>query len=367
MSVAQFTIREQQVNALREFLAIGIEESRVAAPAMIDQHVRMCVAQHRLADSHSLEREERQALKRGGHDDNGRGVEREKAIEFRQQPDILNPRDVRQRHQLRAHEYERGRSTSVFVGRKKFEQLVAPFAWIYPAAVEQEWSSRRAVSTHLRRGRTASEKIDAASNRFLSDRPDVERPLEKRLFDLSVIGDRPWPLKHLFIDIEMDRRLVVRGRGEDTALGGNVEAEHRRRVEVREENDRVVRVRVRPKVIDQRGAPRALLLQPRQLIIARMRVVEDPLGVLVEGIDIAGARVRKAPHCDAVDLLGAFRIIVRPRDVFASAGGQHLHVVLAGHPLGDQTAVIFGPAEYLLAVSLDDEGNSHCVKVRSRK
>ena len=98
-----------------------------------------------------------------------------------------------------------------------------------------------------------------------------------------------------------------------------------------------------------------------------MRVVEDPLGVAVEGIDIARARVRKAPHGDAVDLLGAFRILVRPRDVFASAGGQHLHVVLAGHPLGDQTAVIFGPAENLQAVSLDDEGNSHCVKVRSRK
>ena len=240
-SLAQFTIREQQVNALREFLAIGIEESRVAAPAMIDQHVRVCVAHHRLADSHSLEREERQALKRGWHDDDGRGVEREKAIGFRQQPGILNPRNVRQRHQLRAHEHERGRSILVFVGRKKFEQLVAPFAWIYPAAVEQEGSSRRAVSSRLRRGRAASEKIDAASNRFLSDRPDVERPLEKGLFDLGVIGDRPWPLKHLFVDIEMDRRLVMRGRDEDAALGGNVEAEHRRRVEVREENDRIVR------------------------------------------------------------------------------------------------------------------------------
>src|SRR6188474_1945764 len=98
-----------------------------------------------------------------------------------------------------------------------------------------------------------------------------------------------------------------------------------------------------------------------------MRVVKDPLGVGVEGIDITRARVCKSTHRDAVDLRGALRIVVRPRDVFARTRGQHLHVVMAGHPFGDQTAVIFGPAEYLVAVTLDDEGNSHGMEVRSRK
>ena len=94
-----------------------------------------------------------------------------------------------------------------------------------------------------------------------------------------------------------------------------------------------------------------------------MRVVEDPVGVAVERVDVARVRVREAPHGDAVDALAAFGILVRPRDVVARAGRQHLDVVVSGHPLGDQPAVVLGAAENLQAVSLDDEGNSHWVDV----
>ena len=215
--------------------------------------------------------------------------------------------------------------------------------------------------------RATCEKIDAAPHCFLGDRADVECRLEKRLLDLGVERDRFGPLEHLLVDAEMNRRFVVCGRGEDAALGSDLQAEHRRRVEVREEYHRIVGLPVSGEVIEQRRAPWALLLEPRHLIVARMRVVEDPFGVAVEGVDVPRMRVCEAPHGDAVDALAAFGILVRPRDVVARAGGQHLDVVLSGHALGNQPAVVLGAAENLYAVSLDDKGNSHWIEARSPK
>ena len=185
--------------------------------------------------------------------------------------------------------------------------------------------------------RVTREKIDAAPDRFLGDRADVECCLEERLLDLSVESDRFGPLEHLCVDPEMNRRFVVCGRGEDAALGSDLQAQHRRRVEVCEEYDRIVGLPVSGKVIEQGRAPWALLLQPRHLIVARMRVVEDPFGVAVECVDVPRMRVWEATHGDAVDALAALGILVRPRDVVARAGGQHVDVVLS-RPCARQSA-----------------------------
>ena len=110
--------------------------------------------------------------------------------------------------------------------------------------------------------------------------------------------------------------------------GSIVEPEHRRRVEIGEEDQRVVLAMVAVEVLDQRRAPRALLLEPRHLVVAGVRVVEDPVRILVERGDVARARVLEAPHRDAADAIVALRILVLPGDVVARARRQHLDVVL---------------------------------------
>ena len=71
------------------------------------------------------------------------------------------------------------------------------------------------------------------------------------------------------------------------------------------------------------------------------------------------SRIREAAYGDSVDALETLRVLVRPRDVVARAGRQHVHVVQTRHPLGDQPAVVLRTPENVEAVSLDDKGNSH--------
>ncbi len=145
----------------------------------------------------------------------------------------------------------------------------------------------------------------------------------------------------------------------------DIHAQHRRRVEIGEEDHRVVLAMVPVEVLEQRRRPRALLLQPRHLVFARMRIIEDPVRILVETVDVAGARILEAPHRDAADPIVALGILVLPGHVVARAGGQHFDVVLGREPLGNQPAVILGAAENFGAVSLDDERNLHDVSLSS--
>ena len=132
-------------------------------------------------------------------------------------------------------------------------------------------------------------------------------------------------------------------------------AQHGRRVEVGEEDQDVVLLLVALEVLEQRRAPRPLLPQPLDLVVAGVRAGEDPLRVAVEGLDVAGARVGEPPDGDAADAVGAFGILVLPGDVVLRAGREHFDLVLGGEPLGDEPAVILGAAEDLGAVALDDE------------
>ena len=139
---------------------------------------------------------------------------------------------------------------------------------------------------------------------------------------------------------------------------GAMAAEHGRRVEIGEENQDVVLAGdCRSRYSMQRRAPRALLLQPLHLVLARVLVVEDPLRVAVEGVDVARLRVGKPADRDAADAVGALRVLVLPGDVVLRAGGQHFDLVPRREPFGDQAAVILGSAEDLGAVTLDDEGD----------
>src|ERR671913_2601462 len=118
-------------------------------------------------------------------------------------------------------------------------------------------------------------------------------------------------------------------------------------------------------VLEQCRGPGPLLLQPRHLVLARVRVVENPLRILVEAGDVARARVLEAPHRHAADAIVALWILVLPSHIVTRAGGQHFDVVLGGEPLGNQPAMILGAAEDFGAVPLDDERNLHDVSLSS--
>ena len=90
--------------------------------------------------------------------------------------------------------------------------------------------------------------------------------------------------------------------------GATRDAEDRRRVEVGEEDQDVVLLLVALQVLEQRRAPRTLLPQPLHLVVARVRVGEDPLRVAVERVDVARPGVGEAPDRDAADAVGAFRV-----------------------------------------------------------
>src|SRR5688572_32223237 len=96
-----------------------------------------------------------------------------------------------------------------------------------------------------------------------------------------------------------------------------------------------------------------------------MRVVEDPVRILVERRDVARARVLETPYRHPADPVVPLGIVVLPGDVVLRARRQHLDVVLGGEALGNQPAVILGSAENLGAVALDDERNLHDVSLSS--
>ena len=156
-----------------------------------------------------------------------------------------------------------------------------------------------------------------------------------------------------------DRGLVVRGRYEQALGRRDLEAQHRWRVEVREENQDVVVLVMALEVVDEAGTPRSLLLQPLHLFLAAVGVMEDPVRVLVERLEVARLRVGETPHGDAADAIGALGVLVFPRRVLARARREHVHLMPLGEVLGDQAAVVLGSAEDLRAVALNDESNTH--------
>ena len=198
-------------------------------------------------------------------------------------------------------------------------------------------------------------QIDAAADGLLLDRTNGEMRRQEPALDVRVVGEARRKAEQLLIDVEMNGRLVVSGRHQDALVWCDLHAHHRRRVEVGEEDQHVILVLIALEVLEQRWTPRALLLQPFHFIVAAMRVIEDPLGVAVERVDIARAGVGESAHGDAAYAVGSFRVFVLPGDVVLCAGGQHLDVVLRRQPLGDEPAVILGAAENLGAVALDDK------------
>ena len=161
--------------------------------------------------------------------------------------------------------------------------------------------------------------------------------------------------------LEMDRRLVMCRRHEDAPARIDLQPEHRRRVQVVVEDERLVLLVVALQILDQARGPGPLPLQPLHLVGGVVRVLKNPVGVASEICEIPDVRVRKAANGDAAHAVGAFGVIVLPGDVVARARRQDIDIVTLREPFSRQAARVFRSAENLCSVSLNDESDPHVV------
>src|SRR5688572_13737268 len=92
-----------------------------------------------------------------------------------------------------------------------------------------------------------------------------------------------------------------------------------------------------------------------------MWILKDPVGVTGEICEIPDVRVRKTADGYAAHAVGAFGVIVLPGDVVARARRQDIDIVTLRKPFSRQPARVFGSAENLCSVSLNDECDPHVV------
>ena len=206
-------------------------------------------------------------------------------------------RILRQRHQLHAHQHERRVAAVLDVGAEVLDQLLAALARIDAAAVEHERPVQAMAAAEHRaaaaRGAAGSWADSSAARRVAvvvivlgrvailarrscacgrstpqptvssSTRADREVRRQEAALDLGVVGDagrraRTPPCR-------CPRRIAGSSCAVGTRMllcGATAHAEHRRRVEIGEEDQDVVLLLVALEVLEQRRAPRPLLPQP---------------------------------------------------------------------------------------------------------
>ncbi len=202
-------------------------------------------------------------------------------------------------------------------------------------------------------------QVHAAADGLLGHRANREVRLQESPLDLGVVGDGGRQREDLLVEVQMDGRFVVRRRHEDAAAWCDAKAEDGRRVEIGEEDQRVVLLMVPLQVLEQRRRPGPLTPQPFHFLVGGVRVVEDPVRELVEAGDVTRLGDGEAPDGHPPHTVGALRILVLPGHVVARAGREDLDLVFGREPLGDEPAVVLGPSEYLGAVALNDKGDLH--------
>ena len=180
-------------------------------------------------------------------------------------------------------------------------------------------------------------QIDAAADDVLDERAQPEFALTNwrstSVFQTMPAGAR----EHVLVDAEPDRRLVVRRRHEQALRRRDAQAQHRRRVEIREEHQHVVVLVVPLEVLDERRATTGPCCFSHSISSWRVcGLLKIQSEYLLNAVDVARARVGEPAHGDAADPVGAFRVLVLPGDVVARARRQHLDLVPLGEALGDQ-------------------------------
>ena len=381
----QLGVVQQQPQALDELVPVGVVQTRVAALAVVRQHVAASVRQHRRARRERFQHVQRDVLLGGGGQHDGGGGERLQPVALRQRAGGADERFVGDFHQLDAHQRQLGISVLRGVAAEVLDQLLAAASRTDPGAAEGERSEQAlappeagaapaAVPERARRLRVVVElvfrrvrlrrvqigrQVDAAPDHVLDLCPVREAAAQNAALDRVRVGDGGRPGEHFLAEIESERRMLGHRRHQDAPPRGGAQAQDGRRVEAREEDQRVIAPVLLLQVLDERRTPRPMLPQPGFFVLRRVRRAEHPLRGRAERRGVAGLRVGEAPHGHAADAVGARGVGVGPRRVVARARGQHLHRVGRRQALGDQPAVELRPAGDLGAVARGYAGKSH--------
>ena len=257
--------------------------------------------------------------------------------------------------------------------RIPLEQVWNPLLRVDPAGVEQE-----GPAVDDRHARPSRRQVDSVTEQRGLKRCRRIEPAHERHFRLGR-AEQFRAGQPAADDGQVGRRFVVQRRHDEgpSALDG-AEPVVGRRVEVGDEENAIVALA--PEVRDDSGGDRPLAAE--KLLLQCVGPGSHPSG---EGSPHRGrkpgegtrfeALVQQAAHrvpvrqsalrhretvdSDAVDLLRSGGPTLAPLVVVACRRGQHLDVVFAGEQPRHERRMRLGPAEDLLAVTLDDDRDPH--------
>jgi len=230
------------------------------------------------------------------------------------------------------------------------EQLVAALPLAHLPEIEHVRSGDavpRAEAVDIRDRRV----LEGVAEDLVGELLVVEAGLDHRALLGREVAHRPRQVEQRAIRCEPQRVLVVRSGNERGALGHDRQAERRRRVDVRVEEDRVVLASMRVQELEQLRHDRALMVRPRELVAQVVLFLEH---VPLEGLElgIAAGGHGEAPHEKTVEEVVARPVVRGPGPVVERRRRRDLDGVMLREPLRDQARVLLGPAGDLLAVAL---------------
>ena len=133
-------------------------------------------------------------------------------------------------------------------------------------------------------------------------------------------------------------------------------------VAIAEKEDVVVSCCRRSQMPNEPRALRPFGVEPFQLVIMRMRVIEHPVGPPPERERIAWMIDAKPANRHAIDYFGPGLIVVTPRNVIARARRQHFDLRVLRQVLSDIAGVQLGAAVDVGAVALHHDSQLHCAE-----
>ncbi len=294
-----------------------------------------------------------------GHDQRPRASERRELLPVRHDAHQAHVGVLGEAHRAAAEERERrGRARLALPAQEVVDHHGAALLGLDAADVDevvaQQVEPRRdLVDRYFRRPH------DPRAHHLARQGLVARDALDQLLFLGCVEDDRRRPAEELPEDAQVEDAVVLGGRHQQALVRSDLETEVGGPVAVREEDERVVVLLVRPQVLDQGGRDRAVLLQPAALLEVAVLEEADLVGDRIEGLEPALADDREAQHPDAVDARLAGWQHVLPAQVVDRGRGQDRDLVPLRHVLGDPAAVQLRPADDLRPVALDDEADLH--------
>ena len=199
--------------------------------------------------------------------------------------------------------------------------------------------------------------VDAAAHHDRRHRRVAAHPLHEAALLGREVDDPARAPEEVAEDGQLDGGILLRRRHQHRAIAHGGQAEEALVVAVRVE-DEEVHVREAAQRPHELGALGPVLDDPLALVLERVLLVEHEVRDEREAVLVARPLHGMARDGQAVDAVGARRIVVAPLEVVQRAGGHDAHVVPPREPSGQPAAVQLGAARDLDPEALDDEAET---------